>query len=489
MTEPTSSALSSDKEDIDYQINDNKENPKEGDDTTVVGPSQSGFHDVQEEANRLYRGKGLAPMVRASTTPLRAMALEYGADFVYTEELVDRSISQTIRTINARLGTIDYVKDTTKLSPKVQRKLEREGRPCLILRMDTKLERNKLICQLGTGEPDLALEAAQHIYPDVAAIDINMGCPKKFSISGGMGSALLSDAPRAAKIISTLRKHIPRPISCKIRLLSTPEATIDFIRTMITAGANAIAIHARTVGQDATIPADWKTLQFILQQLVPEYPNFPFLLNGDFYDRQEMKDMLETTKASGILLGRPALYNLSIFQPLSSSPLVDKKTVAQRYLQYSARYEQHFKNAKYVLCEMINNRRTPTPRVPYLDFTIDGGAINIAKTCSCTNIQQVFEVWGVQWNGMGLSALGENGVDKGQDREGQNEEKEEAVPVDGRQEVETILEPGEHRYEDAYFLKKRGIQDDEVQRASDSKRSKVDDVRLKTEEGQDQLET
>ena len=26
---------------------------------------------------------------------------------------------------------------------------------------------------------------------DVAAIDINMGCPKSFSISGGMGAALL----------------------------------------------------------------------------------------------------------------------------------------------------------------------------------------------------------------------------------------------------------------------------------------------------------
>lgn len=27
---------------------------------------------------------------------------------------------------------------------------------------------------------------------DVAAIDINMGCPKSFSVSGGMGAALLT---------------------------------------------------------------------------------------------------------------------------------------------------------------------------------------------------------------------------------------------------------------------------------------------------------
>lgn len=27
---------------------------------------------------------------------------------------------------------------------------------------------------------------------DVAAVDINMGCPKSFSLSGGMGAALLN---------------------------------------------------------------------------------------------------------------------------------------------------------------------------------------------------------------------------------------------------------------------------------------------------------
>ena len=31
-----------------------------------------------------------------------------------------------------------------------------------------------------------------HRCRDVATVDINMGCPKQFSISGGMGAALLS---------------------------------------------------------------------------------------------------------------------------------------------------------------------------------------------------------------------------------------------------------------------------------------------------------
>lgn len=428
------------------------------------------FHNVQEQANRLFRGKALAPMVRASTTPLRTLALSYGADVVYTEELVDRSLSQTIRQINTRLGTIDYVKDSSMLSPKVQRKLAREGRPCLLVRIDPKLETNKLVCQLGTGEPDLALEAARHVYRDFAAIDINMGCPKKFSVSGGMGSALLLDAPRAGRIISTLRQHIPRPISCKIRLLPTADATIDFVRQMITAGVNAVAIHARTVGQDAIVPADWTMLETVMHRLVQDYPNFPFLLNGDFYDRQEIDDMVRKTKASGVLLGRPALYNTSIFRPLSEL-LEDKKAVAQRYLQYSARYETHHKNAKYVLCEMINNRRTPTPRVPYLDFTIEGG-ITIAKTCSCTNIEQVFEVWGVEWTGHGLPRLSNTIAEPDHTNE---------CPVVGEAPAEAILEPGEHRYDDSYFLKKRGLQDDQAEITTESKRIKITPAEEKKE--------
>ena len=63
---------------------------------------------------------------------------------------------------------------------------------------------------------------------------MNIGCPKKFSVSGGMGSALLSDPKRACDIISTLRRNIGGniPVSAKIRLLdeNDPNKTVDFVR-------------------------------------------------------------------------------------------------------------------------------------------------------------------------------------------------------------------------------------------------------------------
>lgn len=44
-----------------------------------------------------------------------------------------------------------------------------------------------------------------------------MGCPKEFSLKGGMGAALLSDSERAKSILSTLVKNVKIPITCKIR--------------------------------------------------------------------------------------------------------------------------------------------------------------------------------------------------------------------------------------------------------------------------------
>lgn len=49
----------------------------------------------------LYKGaKALAPMVRAGRTPLRTLALEYGANLAYTEEIVDEKLLQCKRLFN-----------------------------------------------------------------------------------------------------------------------------------------------------------------------------------------------------------------------------------------------------------------------------------------------------------------------------------------------------------------------------------------------------
>jgi tRNA-dihydrouridine synthase 2 len=50
----------------------------------------------------------LAPMVRAGTLPLRLLALENGADLVWSEEIIARKMAACERVEHPR-GTVDFV--------------------------------------------------------------------------------------------------------------------------------------------------------------------------------------------------------------------------------------------------------------------------------------------------------------------------------------------------------------------------------------------
>jgi tRNA-dihydrouridine synthase 2 len=427
------------------------------------GNAAHGRMSVDEKASALYRGEGLAPMVRASTIPLRTLALKYGADFCYTEELIDRSLSSTVRVVNKQLGTIDYVKMDPHGHVKngIKRKLSHGNyASLLILRLDPKIESNKLICQIGSGDPELALAAAVHVHQDVDAIDINMGCPKKFSVGGGMGSALLSDPDRACRIIRTLSntlsssnnmQHAPIPVSAKIRLLHDTKSTLDFVTSLINAGANAIAIHGRHVSDPDVQSAYWDELSEVVSLATQKFPHVPILINGDFYTRHEFTNFIQCTGAAGVLLARPALYNTGIFRkpspdtteidtfpidsntPLTKSALygynspllLDKTTVVQDYLRESIRYDGHYKNVKYVICEMMNSRRAPHARVPYLQQEFLHGQ-TIGTTCAQCSLEGLCQLWNVNFQ----------------------MEHQRYTP-------QQELLPGEHKYLDSYLLQQQ----------------------------------
>lgn len=100
----------------------------------------------------------------------------------------------------------------------------------LILRI-AKRERGRLVLQVGTADPDRAVKVALKVVGDVDGIDVNMGCPKSFSMKGGMGAALLSHPDKIRRILTGLVKAVGDRITvtCKIRILSVsrPEETVQ----------------------------------------------------------------------------------------------------------------------------------------------------------------------------------------------------------------------------------------------------------------------
>jgi len=89
-------------------------------------------------------------------------------------------------------------------------------------------------------------------------VDVNMGCPMKFSTSGGMGAALMKDPQNAQNIMRSLNEKFggKLQISCKIRALENFEKTLEFVLGLQNY-CDFITIHPRTQNEKSQVPAKW----------------------------------------------------------------------------------------------------------------------------------------------------------------------------------------------------------------------------------------
>ena len=336
---------------------------------------------LESSLSSLYINKiCLAPMVRVSSCSFRVLSLKYGADLVWSEEIIDRRITRSKRVVNDKLGTIDYVDD----------------RGSVLFRTDPIIEKGKIIFQIGTSDPDHALDAARKVENDVAGIDINMGCPMKFSLQGGMGQALLSNKELASSIIKKLRENISLPVSAKIRILDTVEDTIEFIRALEAAGVSAITVHLRKRGEESNVSArGWE----IMKQLV-DCASVPLIANGDLYTKEAVQNMKEKSGCASVMLARPTLVNASALLYISnkSEPLGQLQQFRE-YLIECIRYDAPYQIVKYTIMEMMVSRRHTNEVVeklikvwPELEF---GRMDEFEKVQSSRNLREICEIFGI----------------------------------------------------------------------------------------------
>lgn len=94
-----------------------------------------------------------------------------------------------------------------------------------------------------------------------------MGCPKEFSLKGGMGASLMSQPNKAKSILSTLVKNITIPITCKIRVFPDIPDTLALVKELTSTGIAAIAIHGRTKQERPMHPNRNQTIAEIAQSV------------------------------------------------------------------------------------------------------------------------------------------------------------------------------------------------------------------------------
>lgn len=168
-------------------------------------------------------------------------------------------------------------------------------------------EERPLLVQFIGSEPEEFKECVQNVS-DCDVVDLNAGCPSPSQTKRGAGSALLKNLPKLRKIIQTMVKYSPVPVSVKIRMGWEKDNSVKISKNIEDSGASFLTIHPRTVFDSYGVPADWQVIK-----KVKENVNIPVIASGDLITPINVKKCLETTGCDAVMLARGAITNPFIF--------------------------------------------------------------------------------------------------------------------------------------------------------------------------------
>lgn len=257
----------------------------------------------------------LAPMAGVSDAPFRQLAKEAGCGLVFSEMVSDKGL------LHSGPGTRDILR------------FEERERP--------------LAVQLFGSDPATMARVAVLVEElGVDLIDINMGCPVPKVVKTGAGAALMRHPGLAARLVEAVASAVKCPVTVKMRKSwdeESPDAVV-LARLVVAAGAVCVTVHGRTRGQYYAGSADWGIIA-----RVKEAVGVPVIGNGDVFQPEDARRMLDTTGCDGVMIGRGALGNPWIFsrtahylatgQLLPPPTPVQRVAMARRHLELMLRWK------------------------------------------------------------------------------------------------------------------------------------------------------
>ncbi|KAH9581992.1 tRNA-dihydrouridine synthase [Trypanosoma melophagium] len=340
----------------------------------------------------LYHGKTiLAPMVRICNLGFRVFCAAQGADVVFSEEIVAAKLVRCRREVRVYDEGVGPVVEFVAYEPfkkgwkrsvvfgTRQRGAEKGAG-------DNSPLAAAVVVQLGASRPAVGAQAACLLGDDVDGIDVNMGCPKKFSVENGMGAALMGDAGRAAAILVAVDAAVNAEervaarggrvaLSFKTRLRETAEETAEMlINIMERVGPNrihAITLHARTVDQSSDTPPHYDRAAATVKLLRshPLMKEMCFVLNGSIMSRADGADKMRQFGFDAVMIARHAMWDMTVFSlqahqqkscipydddalktPFASASWMD---LYRELIRYYVKYRTPFGFVKYHLTRSI----------------------------------------------------------------------------------------------------------------------------------------
>lgn len=226
----------------------------------------------------------LAPMAGVTDRAFRELCMKYGAAYCVGEMVSAKGVSMN----------------------------DKKSKELMLLSL---AERPAAIQIFGTS-PETMAEAAQiamEFSPQI--IDINMGCPAPKIIKSGAGSALMKKPQLVKEITKAVVEAVAIPVTVKIRkgYDDSMVNAVDVAKYACEAGAAAITVHGRTRAQMYAPPVD---LEIIAK--VKEAVNIPVIGNGDVFDGESAKNMLNTTGCDLVMIGRGCLGRPWVFSEINA---------------------------------------------------------------------------------------------------------------------------------------------------------------------------
>ncbi|KAH9988202.1 hypothetical protein BJV77DRAFT_1061460 [Russula vinacea] len=238
-----------------------------------------------------YRnGVMLAPMVRSGALPTRLFALKHGAKLVWGPEMVDKAMLNAERVMD-RVSLLLFFHMASQ---------ERAMFTC------HPVEKPYLIFQVGSADPDLAVQAARLVMDDVSGIELNCGCPKPFSTHAGMGAALLTNPDLLCSILSALRRR-----------------HTSLVKEIVNTGINCLTIHCRTRNMRPRERALIPRLKEIVDFVRGLGRDVAIIENGDCVGFEDARRIRAITGADSVMIATAAEANPSVFSPTPLTNLED----------------------------------------------------------------------------------------------------------------------------------------------------------------------
>ena len=181
-----------------------------------------------------------------------------------------------------------------------------------------------LAVQLGGSDPEM-LYAAAKICAEFGydEVNLNCGCPSDRVQSGSFGACLMADPVLVAECVSALRSASHLPVTVKHRTgiddQQDYEVFLEFARTQIDAGVDALIVHARNAWlqglspkQNREIPPlkyDW------VYRLKHDFPQTQIIINGGIKTLDSALEHL--SRVDGVMLGREPCQNPFMLQAVN----------------------------------------------------------------------------------------------------------------------------------------------------------------------------